>query len=336
MKKLILILLVVCIILWLCIYILQFKKYFDTPNIVSCSSAHPTNTPNIDNSTSIHNNVTDFDTKLTSNDNIDPVYYDANKTNEIRNIIPDIDNESKFPSECKFKSVYDNTTTRYDTGLSYNDNVDMGKDHINCCLVEKKFIKIPKNNKPLLPSDNMISEKEFDTIKNNEDYINRGAFEYTYTMLKDEQCNSNLYQLDSNKQLMINGENGWNNNMCKIKNKTTNFSKEKLGSCRYANKECFDYVTPEFCDKFKIYGMEWSEKTCNMPLDFKFKDNIKFHVPMLSDEGSSVILFPQPDAIRDNSEKNAILFPPSNPNTVVNKSNNKPANKSYFSFYHPT
>jgi hypothetical protein len=92
----------------------------------------------------------------------------------------------------------------------------MGKDHIDCCLVEKKFIKVPKNNEPLLPANKMLSEKEFVIIKNNEDYMDSGDFVYTYTRLKDDQCNANLYQLDSNKQLMIYGENGWNNNMCKI------------------------------------------------------------------------------------------------------------------------
>lgn len=316
MKKIILILLIACIVLWICSYIPKYKEYFDV------------------------------------------VYYDS----------------STFQNECNVKSVYDNTTIHYDTGLSYNDNIDMGKEHINCCLVEKKFVKIPKNNKPLLPSDNMMSEKEFAIIKNNEDYMNSGEFEYTYTKLKDDKCNINLYQLDSNKQLMIEGENDWNNNMCKstdskligslseksqdFSGKVTNiFPKEKilgslsnqgnpdlissvsdfesLGSCRYANKECFDGVTPEFCNKLKNQGLVWSEKTCNTPLDFKFKDPVKFHVPMLSNIGSSVILFPQPDAIRNSSEKTAILFPPSNPNTIVNKVNNKSTNKSYFSFYHP-
>jgi hypothetical protein len=276
MKKIILILLIACIVLWICSYIPKYKEYFDV------------------------------------------VYYD-------NNIVPDINNA------CQFKSVYDNTTIHYDTGLSYNDNIDMGKDHIDCCLVEKKFVKIPKNNKPLLPSDNMMSEKEFAIIKNNEDYMNSGDFEYIYTKLKDDKCDINLYQLDSNKQLMINGENGWDNNMCKNNTKDSKL----IGSCRYANKECFDYVTPEFCSKFKNQGLVWSEKTCNMPLDFKFNDTVKFHIPTFDDKGGSIILFPQPDAIRDSSEKNALLFPPSNPNTVVNKVK-KSNNQSYFSFYHPT
>jgi hypothetical protein len=316
MKKLLLILLVACTILWLCSYIPKCKEYFDV------------------------------------------VYYDANKINEIRNMIPDIDNSSKFQSECNFKSIYDNTSTHYDTGLSYINNIDMGKDHISCCLVEKKFIKIPKNNKNLLPSDNMVSEKESETIKNNEYYMNSGDFEYIYTILEDEKCNANLYQLDSNKQLMIDGENGWSNDMCKINDNTNStqvgslsnpvkpdfsgkvtniFSKEKmLGSCRYANKECFDYVTPEFCDKLKNQGLIWSEKTCNVPLDFKFEDRITQHVPILGDNGGAVNLFPQPDAIKSHQDMKAYLFPPTNSTTSVNKEQIGSHNPSYFSFYHPT
>lgn len=141
-----------------------------------------------------------------------------------------------------------------------------------CCLVEKEYI--------------------YDTTA-----PNNGRFDYTYKIINDEnKCKYGLYNLNNNKNnLFINNDvlftdnndkllykidkniyttNNdniivWSNKMCS--NKTS-----PLGSCRFANKECLDFIVKEQCDKLK---MEWSEKTCNEGLKFKFIDRIKYSLP---------------------------------------------------------
>jgi hypothetical protein len=53
-------------------------------------------------------------------------------------------------------------------------------------------------------------------------------------------------------------------------------TKSPLGSCRFANKECIDFITQDSCNKLK---MEWSEKTCQDKLPYKFIDKVKFKLP---------------------------------------------------------
>ena len=104
---------------------------------------------------------------------------------------------------------------------------------MSCCLVEKKF--------------------------------GPGNFDYSFTKLHNEFCNPKQYDLTSNKQLFIDGENNWSNKKHCQKNK-------KIGSCRNINKECVDYVDKEYCDKYK---MVWSNKTCHDSLDYIWTDRIK-------------------------------------------------------------
>ena len=118
--------------------------------------------------------------------------------------------------------------------LTYRENPNM-----QCCLIEKKFVYKPGET-------------------------NNGDFNYFYTHLEKEKCNYNLYNLDSNKQLFIDGENRWSNSKCSA-------DKSNIGSCRNVNKECIVFVTKEYCDQ---YRMEWSDKTCNNPLPFVWKDRV--------------------------------------------------------------
>ena len=132
----------------------------------------------------------------------------------------------------------------------YDDISQINENH-SCCFIEKKFI-YDKN------------------------LFNKGKFSYIYNKIDNpEMCKLNLYNLNNNKSnLFIEGdvldkESVWKNDMCEE-------NKSPLGSCRYANKECSDFITKDECDKLK---MEWSENTCQDKLPFKFIDRIKYDLP---------------------------------------------------------
>jgi len=100
-----------------------------------------------------------------------------------------------------------------------------------------------------------LIKKEY-VIDNNHPY--GGDFKYIINNIKD--CNYNAYILDDKQQI----------------NYGDNCKKENIGSCRNINKECIDFVSKDFCDK---YNMTWSNKTCQHPLDFVWKDPIKITLP---------------------------------------------------------
>ncbi len=161
-------------------------------------------------------------------------------------ILSNIDKET----DAKYKSDYDSSKPTYTSSLTYNPKLKM-----SCCLVKKKY----------LPNNNLYG----------------GAFKYTYKPLENENCDLKLYRLDSNAQLFIDGENNWSNQNCK-----TNANNNKLGSCRNINKECIDFVTQDYCSKYK---MTWSEKTCHDPLEYKWVDRINLKLPKLKDDGAYVM-----------------------------------------------
>ena len=148
--------------------------------------------------------------------------------------------------------------------ISPNDNLD-SMSAINrskkCCLVKNQYIEDkPKN------------------IYNMYD----GNFKYIYE-IKNE-CNPLLYNLDNNTQLLVDGENGWDNNNC---NNTVTDSKEKLiGSCRNANHECVDYMSKSECVKYK---MIWSDLTCRDPLPYTWKEKIDTSDNIISKNKFSII-----------------------------------------------
>jgi hypothetical protein len=188
----------------------------------------------------------------------------------------------------EYKSVTDKSPPSYESDLSFTSSPTM-----NCCLITKEYVE------DLDPSS-----------------LYQGTFVHKYKKLSDDKCNMNLYKLDSNKQLFIEGDNNWSNLSC---NDTTqqkepfdnNYAKilmesdldqntpiitqppkaQILGSCRFANKECFDYVDKKFCDRF---NMDWSPKTCNEMIEYKFIDKVKNHIPTFDYEDSVINMFPQP------------------------------------------
>ena len=155
--------------------------------------------------------------------------------------------------EHEYKSDTDKSEPTYYSELDYKKVPE-----INCCLVEKKY----------LPSPNDMYE---------------GSFKYTYTKKTGSQCDLSNYNLNSNKQLLIEGDNGWSNQFC-----STLEGLKRIGSCRNINKECIDFVDKEFCDK---YRMKWSSKTCHQPLEFTWIDPIKLDLPDVPSEDGKFKMF---------------------------------------------
>ena len=146
----------------------------------------------------------------------------------------------------KYKSNTDKTIPKYQSELSY-----LPANKLSCCLVEKKYL--PDQNNEL-----------------------GGSFKYKFKKLENENCDLKLFRLDSNKQLFFDGENGWSNQFCSNDNKN-------IGSCRFVNKECIDFVPQDFCKKYK---MTWSEKSCHDPLEYQWKDRINLQLPKLKGDGT--------------------------------------------------
>lgn len=284
-------------------------------------------------------------------------------------IIPKLCNNEMFDTletPQQFKSIYDKTPKQYQSNLSFTSS-----PHMNCCLVERKL---------------SLKDKKF---------------AYKYTMMKDDQCNINLYNMDNSKQLFIEGDNNWTNLSCKptidlpistnkpntdnnktyddtlfqenfkqiildgilidiakddslqyipkddillekkqVYNKksnkpnrltpapdnTTKYQKlvnkaykivptnepkqVSIGSCRFANKECIDFIDKKLCDRI---GLTWSTKSCYEKLPYKFIDKVKIHVPTFDNGDGTVNLFPVPD-VPINCDNNNSYFPRSNIN----------------------
>lgn len=153
--------------------------------------------------------------------------------------------------EKEYKSDTDKSKPTYYSQLDYNKVPE-----INCCLVEKKY----------LPSSNDLYE---------------GNFEYVFTTLSGSQCDSSNHNLNSNTQVLIEGDNGWSNSNCSTGSK-------KIGSCRNINKECIDFVDKDFCDK---YRMTWTSKTCHQPLEFTWVDPIHVDLPNTQSGGETFKMF---------------------------------------------
>jgi hypothetical protein len=128
-----------------------------------------------------------------------------------------------------------------DIDTSYTEIKDIiyPNSKVSCCLVKKSF-------------------------QPNTNNIYGGDFIYSFEKKKDDDCDISLYN-DNSSQLLIDNLNNWSNHMCTSESNI-------LGSCRNINKECIDFVTKDFCDKYK---MKWSNKTCQRPLEFTWIDPIK-------------------------------------------------------------
>ena len=129
---------------------------------------------------------------------------------------------------------------------------------ISCCLVEKKFLPSP-------------------------DDLYEGNFKYVFTKKTGLDCDLSKYDLNSNKQILIEGDNGWSNQYC-----SNSAGPKQIGSCRNINKECIDFVDKNFCNK---YRMKWSNKTCHQPLEFTWVDPINLNLPDLNSGDGTFKLF---------------------------------------------
>jgi len=136
--------------------------------------------------------------------------------------------------------------------IKYTTDLELGtysRDNIKCCLIERKYVESEKNNS-----------------------LYNGKFTYDFTKLRDDKCTPQLYNLDSNKQLFIEGDNHWSNFFCRHISEESYRPKNKLlGSCRNMNKECIEFVNKDFCDKRK---MVWSNLTCRDSLPYVWSEKI--------------------------------------------------------------
>ena len=194
---------------------------------------------------------------ITNTEHFDPLYETLSFSLKEKDKITLEKKQSFFPNETthtKYEFLPQNVK-HLDETLSFSLKE---KDKItNCCLVEKKY----------------VSDK-------NE--LFGGNFKYIYTKKTNEECNNDLHNLNSNKQLLFDGVNNWSNKYC------DNKSDVVLGSCRNINKECVDFVDKPFCDN---YRMKWSPKTCHEPLDFVWIDPVKLTLPEYGNGDGSFILF---------------------------------------------
>lgn len=176
-------------------------------------------------------------------------------------------NNYEFFSDIVSDNIYTNNYETYKKSEEYISELSYEKyPNRKCCLVEKKYIP-------------------------NENNKYGGDFSYIFKELENENCDLKLFRLDSNKQLFFEGENNWSNDNCNPENKI-------IGSCRFVNKECIDFVTKDYCDK---YNMTWSDKTCHNQLDFQWVDKIsRIEIPtidktnlIITNEKDSVSLQPR-------------------------------------------
>lgn len=163
-----------------------------------------------------------------------------------------------------------NSETKYYTQLDYKPVAK-----INCCLVEEKYLPDPLNELG-------------------------GSFKYKFTPLKDTQCNLKNHRLDNTAQLFIDGYNGWSNESCKEPNNTQAI----LGSCRNINKECIDFVTNEFCTKYK---MTWSPTTCKDPMKYKWVDRTAFTKPIPTNDGTFIMFNKESELAKYMGQQNKTL-----------------------------
>lgn len=149
---------------------------------------------------------------------------------------------------------------------------------------EKMTDIVPSTNEllePNLKTKCCIVEKKYLPDKSN---LFGGNFKYLYSNKENKDCDPSLYDLNNNKQILIDGMNNWDNNKCNEQNSI-------IGSCRLINNECIDFVDKEFCDKYP--NMIWSKKTCNNPLQFIWQDRIIRDVPDIDKDDGTFVMFPE-------------------------------------------
>jgi len=227
----------------------------------------------------------------------------------------------------QYKSVYDKTEKEYETDISFTKH-----KHIKCCLVENKLKgdKFTYQYKQL--EDDKCDLKLYDTDMNKTLFIegdNGWDNKYCkpveveeFTETKDGEYNftsGDIYYAvdDSLKNIQFIKEtpkptsilikySTLLKDMEKNMEEKVDIKKNIKGSCRFANKECINFIDKQTCDKLNL---QWSEKSCYEMLPFKFVDKIKIRAPTFEDGGGAVNLFPVPGVAIDCSD-NTSNFPP--------------------------
>jgi hypothetical protein len=99
-------------------------------------------------------------------------------------------------------------------------------------------------------------------------------------------CNVNLYNLDSQNQILFDGIDYWDNKYCK-----NNTPDQILGSCgNYNKKYCVDFITKDRCEYIRDNGkadeylgftltrnksdVSWTNKTCQDPVKYVLPNDI--------------------------------------------------------------
>ena len=124
----------------------------------------------------------------------------------------------------------------------------------------KEFIKLNKNNNNNKNNKGISNNQCCKiTIRNNED-------KFYYDFQKSNNCKkeNNLSQLGV-VEYFFHNKNNWDNKYCD-KNFKINFDNKKtntIGSCRFNNQNCVDFITPKMCKKMnKTNNFIFSEKPC--------------------------------------------------------------------------
>ena len=156
--------------------------------------------------------------------------------------------------------------------VNYKNN-DTNIDNINFKNTSNiaAYNQVPLNNLILESKNCCLIKKEYIPDINN---IWGGNYAYNFNKLTNDECNPLLYDINSNTQLLFDGENNWNNNFCNNQN-------NNLGSCRFNIHECVDFVSEDFCNNINITNntnFTWSPNTCEEPLKYIFNDNIKYNI----------------------------------------------------------
>lgn len=149
-----------------------------------------------------------------------------------------------------------NINENYDNVITF-DNI-INSDNVITPIIcpssqcEEKIIKFDNIN-TILKIPQTTSNCYLVTKKYMLDDNNIPNFKYDFKNFKDDKCNYDLYNLNSNQQLLFDDD-------------INKIDINLIGSCRYGNKECIDFFDKKTCDK---YNMVWSNKTCNENLKVK-------------------------------------------------------------------
>ena len=123
---------------------------------------------------------------------------------------------------------------------------------INCFEKMDNIYFLDMNETKCCTVDNKFNENGF-------------YYDYTKTDCKNKDDVKNFSNQINSSRLLTNDKYPYN--LCELaeSNKLLDSNPIKLGSCRRGDRECFDFVNKQTCDK---YGMRWEPVTCNTPIKY--------------------------------------------------------------------